>query len=53
MYHSSRMSQADRGHPTCVRHIAAISKAIKKKSHLTMGNQNIVHTYHDVKAFID
>lgn len=41
------------GHPTCVRHVAAIGKAVQKTFHITMSNQTIVHTTHRVKAFLD
>ena len=53
MYYSSKLDNVEIGHPTCVRHVAAIEKAVQKTSHITMSNQTIVHTTHGVKAFLD
>ena len=53
MYYSSKLDNMEIGHPTCVRQVAAIGKAVQKTSHITISNQTIVHTTHGVKAFLD
>lgn len=53
MYYSSKLDNIEVGHSTCVRHGAAIGKAVQKTSHITMSNHTIVHPTHGVKAFLD
>ena len=53
MYYSSKLDNVEIDHPTCVRHVAAIGKAVQKTSRVTMSNQTIVYTTHGVKAFLD
>lgn len=38
MYYSSKLDNVEIGYPTCVRHVAAIGKAVQKTSHITMSN---------------
>ena len=53
MYYSAKLDPIEMGHPSCVRHVAAIARAIQKTAYITMSSETIVHTNHAVKAFLD
>ena len=51
-YHSSALDSPEKGLPGCARNLAAITKAVLKTDHITLGGQLIVHTSHQVKATV-
>ena len=53
MYYSAKLDPIELGHPSCVRHVAAIAHALQKTAYITMSSETIVHTDHGVKAFLD
>ncbi|XP_038577860.1 uncharacterized protein LOC119905168 [Micropterus salmoides] len=52
MYHSSRLDNIEQGQTGCARHLAALTKAIDKTSHVVMCHPLKINTTHGVIAFL-